>query len=324
MGFPESNLPSLDGQRYYIVVQKLSAEDLKTISPCSQSPIGQGRFVDTRVYYGSDITISRDYRDDVLLSVKWNLYLVHFDNTKQQYAADTQYLRFFNVYAPQHEQTNTEIIRRAQTVLYYAPSPVERAEEIHQLLRTIYADEEATDEASYLLRLTIQALLERKENSFNRIDRAHVKLQLRNNTVDNLHKYIDHTYVNVVYDCNTICSQAVLSDRNNFESFRHYGLLCTHRLLEFSGLLDISNTSLLNSTTNAPTTQQSCNICIQHILPIISAIMAFSSFVVVFTKLSSKRAAAIRSYVSRFIIAISSVYKTQDHADDRNLILQSK
>ena len=351
MGFPESNLPSLDGQRHYMVVQELTKEKDIAVDAhhCYSLASSEGlapqeaNFENMRKYYGFDMIISRSNRKGVLCSLTYTKYSVQFDEKHRErvnfdrvrrearYALRYDRERRFIVRMPQYEQSSNTFIRKAQTALYYAFSPVERSTVIHTLLSKMAIED--TARASYLSRLAIQALLEKTENSFNRIDREHVALLMRNNTAENLHAQTKHIYINVVYDCNSACSQAMLSDQLRFERYTRR-LLCTRGLLEFNNILNVTNysvnTSLDNGTVlldNEHNNTQSCSVCIQNILPIaVGAIVTMGSTIAIFTKVSnSKCAKAVRSYFARLTRSAEGTQRVQyDAANIEEIEIEQK
>ena len=348
MGFPESNLPSLDGQRYYMVVQETRypfAKSERDVHPCHEKENATyGGFKNTHKYFVHSMRILRVDNNDTQAYVDYDRYMIQFNSSDQQYYSEailgTYRDAIYSVGAQQQEGF-TALTRAVHAALYYAFNPLERAS-FNYYIPHILSNAFVTEQSVQLSRKVIQVLLEKKENSFNRIDREHVALLMRNNTAESLHAQIKYIYVNVVYDCHTMCSQSVLSDGNTFTSSRHYGLLCTRGLLEFSGLLNTQNeqkkASVVNSTvrpfknvtleimdTNG-NEQQSCGLCVQNILPIaVGAIVAVGSTIAIFTKVSnSKCAKAVRSCFGSASCALLGIRKIQRYAETQVQITEKE
>ena len=122
--------------------------------------------------------------------------------------------------------------------LYYSTDPVKRASQIHELLpleHKISTQKDTQGDPIGIRADTIIYMFSKQENAVNHIDTKHVKV-LTSKFIpdsDDLHAYLNSTYVNMVHDCKTVCSQSVLSDAEVFmeaKSVEKYGLLCADAL----------------------------------------------------------------------------------------------
>ena len=351
MGFPESNLPSLDGQRHYMMVQKATDDPASlAYNRCMAN--------DTAEYRGFALSIVYEEKGNILAKVKYYTYAI--DDTDSEYKYETIQTIEDNV------QDTTAFLGEAssgqqavQTALYYAFSPAQRMESIHELLNLEYmplleskdADQFplahsrtklirhmfcATDVLSKKSVDKRQCKFHKYNNKFNDIDRQHVQLLLTSvnaSSIIDVNPYIHSAHVNIVHNCEQVCSQAVLSEAHSFittQDIQHYGLLCTHRLLEVNAIQEqrrtqtteqtinstVNNTDINSATINVMSSMHDmgCNECdVYNMLPVIVSVMfATCSAVSIFVKRSNNRCArAMRSCFSQIMCATNGVYRMQ-------------
>ena len=233
MGFPKNNLPSLNGQRNYMLVQETSNSPAeKAIKQCEDEQVDQ--------YRGFALSILRAPTEDIQAMIKYYDYVTCYDSKDHK--------AWVLMTTEKSNMTSTDITLSQEIVqqaMYYSVNPIARANKVHDLLQLIgahRAQHSTTPDLSVTRAQLIQHMFDKKENEFNHIDKLHVRIMLtqRNTalaTSESLHSYINSTYVNIVYDSDdsTVCSQSVLSDSNEFMSLQdveRYGLLCTHMLIE--------------------------------------------------------------------------------------------
>ena len=326
MGFPVSNLPSFDGQQDYMVVQRLNNTDTGSTSLRHCEHIANMQFSSTHRYYGIDISILRDDHKGIMAKVRNRYYIVEFDNEEQTYNVKhertepyrTEYqIRIRDPSLPLASNPSyvSTVTRSVQSAMYYAYNPVERSGEVYSFINILKSLKRPTIKAASLSQNIIQALLDVNENDFNRINVNYVKLDIGNVDVraHNINAHINHTYVNVVYDCVAVCSQSVLSADGHFMSKRNleqYGLQCTRKLLEDSGMLLDNSTTDTNHVYNSSQTCARCETCelwqITTGAISIAASIMFGSVIAIFVRRSEGTCAkAVRSRCSYITSALN-------------------
>ena len=258
MVFPKSNLPPLDGQRDYMLVQRVQlglAPHMFNI--CSTDP-----FIVPHRYTGYSISALRHISNAAIQTSYqqyeiydyYNQYIVKFSD-----AQEGVIMYRSNIAAQTTVPRN--ILKQLQAITYYAIDPLNRAEAIQRFLNVAYMPtahvRNISDAEVAMATAVIHVTLDEAINPFNHIDREHVSVllsptRMTHNIAEHLNAYVNNTYVNIVHDCNTACSQAVLSDKRNFMSLNavaNYGMLCAHRILELNNVSQHTTTMLTTAAT---------------------------------------------------------------------------
>ena len=308
-----NNLPSLEGQRYYMLLQDVGpykpacfdkpkrAEGM-AFSIRSDMPNGENAL--TAFVYAYKYVVTHEdgkYYVDDLVSARQYLY------TDEQRLTAEMFRMFKSI----------------QLATYYAANPIQRADSILDLLRISLSKEtyNVNSVEAQKMATLIEKTISTDETDINRIDTEHVKIQINIFDFHNpdviktrgpLTKYALYTYVNIVYDCNTVCSQSVKYDMDTFAidhfRIRNYGLLCMHGILEAR-----NRTNSIHTTTRAliPSFIDTCGTheqCESHTIPVaVSLAFATVSAASIFITYSNNAyVGAFRACMSRITRAISA------------------
>ena len=336
----DNNLPSLEGQRYYTLVQ----ERKHRTQMCSADSLhAQGMALS--IIHSTDHTIMakvQSYRYNVT-SKNGRYYVTDLTSSYDVLYENTERYTLANIL------TYIRILRSTRLALYYSPQPTTRADSIHELLSVsdfkLTLGYDIQNDKNLIIKLL------RSGTDINHIDEHHVQL-LVNRFVPfsyngvmalipkprgSLERYAQNTYVNIVYDCDTVCSQSVIGDAQYFMDYyevRHYGLLCMQGILEHRNA-KATNKTLFTASTDTMTDLQTntvasvtsqyvsaeyapCNTeaCMLRILPMASVVFATCSLISVFainTRVSSVIHACyekIRSHIPGVDACIRALFAT--------------
>ena len=269
--------------------------------------------IDTNAYryYGVDVYVMRLGQDNLLAKARYLYYSVSFnDNEYSVKYNDELYCEIPYNTSVLNKFNNHKLIRATQSALRYSISPTEQSWEIYDLLNILQA--EHVTETQWSIKI-IHALLDKRTNIFNDVDTAHVAIKLQHVNVSDIYHYINHTYVNIVYDCKTACSQAVISDDYDFASAQRaeqYIMSCSHKLLSYT-LHETTTTQQYtkHSAQRSKEICEECNIYISALPLTFSAIVAIGSMIAVAIKISdSKCAQYMRTHLAECMSTLSSYF----------------
>ena len=256
MVFSGNNLPSLKGQRDHILVQNIT----HNIKPHEHISCNESETLAQYKYRGFSMSALHTQGNTFIKAVYHNYGI--YKNSDDKYVvqfidSEIGYISF--VPLPHSRPALTQkTLQKLQRAIYYAFNPLERSGVIYRLL-TLNSNIDPhvlmSDIEIETAKLMTYTMLARYENSFNSIDTAHVPVHIHGATVksasNNLHAYINNTYINVVHDCNVVCSQSLLSNSQYPMSLYEtelQSMLCVHRILEISGSIQDTTTSVRTTT----------------------------------------------------------------------------
>ena len=250
MGFPNDNLPSLDGQRDYTIIYNLTTHNqlYKAVAhkchnnahssqgckkTCKQHTGSCGQ-----TYTGAFMEILRYAKDNILAKLQHSTYSVKCDNNGEYNILDIETYRYNLIY-PRLDPDIRLVITAA-----HSPATTDGEAALINLMSRQRVLHESYAASSILGKLENYRMLF-GEDIYTHIDRKHAQILINETYKDNvdymtdeyLRYLLSNTYVNVVYDCNTMCVQSIMSMTNSLaqeSEITHYGLLCTHRILGLS------------------------------------------------------------------------------------------
>ena len=234
MVYPGDNLPSTEGQRDYMLIQPITAD----VAPHTRAQCDRGNGPQEGEYVGHSVSIVRYSNSDPQV-------MRYSPGASQAIYYDSRILNDYGHYSAEFSDSfrsnKVDQLRRSRA-LYYSADPFGRADEIYRLLELeASVTNISISRHELLLARSVEfSMLALNENKLNHIDRTHVPVLLSSVNVsdisaESLHTYINNTYVNIIHDCQTVCSQSVLSDRPQFlllSEMQRYSLLCVNRILE--------------------------------------------------------------------------------------------
>ena len=327
---PDINLPSLDGQRNYMVVRNID-DDHSLLLPRATPPYEcYSRQLDTEQceHIGNALSIVRYEQDDIRIQAQHYRYKVKCDSNGNYYVADMQTRQRNVLY---NEDPYSIKLALAFSVNPTVPLHITYMRELLNYKNMLYNAFDVYDTTP----TAIIQMLAYHSNNLNKIDKDHVSISLTGvNITDNinLHAYINHTYVNTVYNCEQMCLQSSLSNSHSFTTgmrVAHDGLLCTHRILEVAEMLahgiDVyatNNTQNINCNVTAlqpHVLQNTQNITISILPPLFGGILAACSILSMFVAHSNaKFPRAIRKKIRN--ITLRKRAKEQVHEVHENTI----
>ena len=320
MGFPESNLPPLDGQRYYTLVHQLSSNPAeRAYRPCERHGMYEN------VYYGFSVSILHPTRKDILADARHISYTVYLEG--EEYKVNYTSLAQGRIVLPSEEQDTLshKFIRATQAAFQGSIQPTRQLGAIYDLLNTMYTENISNSVARAAKAIMQQLTIERGASSmqgFERIDEKHVQLMLTHEQqqVPKRHiyaMYINNTYVNIVHDCERMCIQSVLSDNSSFmseQNIDNYGLLCAHKLLGAREQKDALN-ALQHVRHRAHKPCNACTLSATNIT-INALVVAINAAALFITFNNSQCATAVRSHISR----IANIFRGTHRLDQTSEI----
>ena len=265
MIFPENNSTQLSDQKNYTLIHNVvdnietplesqcgtdsssgdqnDDSDSTEVTPCSVDDT-----ITNCQYIGHAVAILR--MDDINITAKVQRYsYVVNSNDNGAYYVDDMVTHYSDTESSQHATWVASALRLAM-----AATEGTNVAFIRDVLQmdTQYS---ARDN-SVAKNATLAQLFSKDANSFNAIDKAHTIVSLHGVNVTNttvLNQYVNNTYINIVHDCNSICTQSVLSNAPNFMSIRdvkQHGLWCANILSTYTTDMLTTNHSDVTTTVN--------------------------------------------------------------------------
>ena len=311
MGFPESNLPPLDGQRYYTLVHQLHLNSTDPIhNYCNRSNANENE------YYGFSVSILHPLREDILADVRHIGYTVYLEGEEYKVEKKAAIMgEIASIFSNMSSTLLPKLTRSTQAAMDGSIQPTQLGP-MYDFLNTMYTADIAFDEVEAKASRAIMQQITHERHADTccawQLVSGNVSVKLHPGTQTvrkEIYDYVNNTYLNVVHDCERMCIQSVLSDNSSFmseQNIDNYGLLCVRRLLETR----TQGTTVMNN--------ELCNTCILSVSGIIIGVSAVSiSAASLFATFNnSKYAKTVRSYISRTIQAIRGTQNVHYDVDE--------
>ena len=302
-----SNLPSLDGQRRYMVTRNLSTLHIpKTEDRCAQYPLNA-----TECEHDGQTIILLRLDNDTLL-FKHHQYKVKCDEHGKYYIKHKNTVQYTINY---YDEVN-DVIRIAADIMLFSCKPHKH----FSFARGLIGEDVFTNPHAHI-NYNILELLFSKKNKYNSINTKHAKILFDIKNIEGaLHlNEINDIYVNMVHDCHTACAQSVLDIKYNFmsvEDMQYYGLLCTHKLVEMRP--EITTHTLAQTTSqevsDVYTTQ--AVLC----LSVSAALLSFGAAAAFVCRSDGALATQIRRCITRVKDAVYGMRRVQRYDSIQELL----
>ena len=330
MGFPNDNLPSLDGQRDYMRIYDVRqyTRYLQTIATKCNIQNDTNFSESYRPYnlqqsecehVGQTMEILRYEQDNILAKLQRRSYRVKCDDNGRYYVTEMS--------SVQHNLLYGEDSFTVKSALMFARRPAMQfgTGGMHALSALLSYEGNITITKPYHddIASTIRGI-----KNYG-VDRRHARILLDHLDVsdEQLLARVNSTYVNVLYDCDRLCAQSILSSNNSFIStseLTKHSLLCMHRLIETPQTTD--STLLSTANTSAITMQATNRVNVGVVAGVVMSLLIIpGALFCLFAMRSSRFAQRINNVMSRITGIINTAQgmrrvTSRERVDNQNTL----
>ena len=236
MTIPGSNLPTLDGKKSYMPIYNISGQTKLFKAQLRTCCLGEFNTTTCQqqcsecAAFGIAVSILQRKHKYTVARIQYREYKI-YENDGIYTLNDTR----CSDYELKRDNIDIAITPTILAAIKYSRFPLSDTLGA-VLVSDMLKQEHALSQAAVTLNEHLQAIDLLSNERYN-LDRSHMSVLLHgiSKQEKDMHRYINSTYVNVVHNCDKVCTYMMFSNNHDFmtdSDVKQYGLLCMRRLLK--------------------------------------------------------------------------------------------